>query len=64
MIRNVVASLQNTSLDEPLCCTVDEIVMSLYLEAVCFSSCGYTDPFSVGHETLMRHSLMSFHILT
>lgn len=64
IIRNVVVSLQNIRLDEPLCFTVAEAVMSLYLEAVCFSSCGYSDPFSIEHETLMRHALMSFHILS
>lgn len=62
IIRNI-ASLRNTRLDEPLCCTVAETVMSLYIEAVDRSSCGYSDPFSIGHETLMRHPLMSFHIL-
>lgn len=63
MIRNL-ASLEDTRLDEPLFCTVAETVLFLYLEAVDFSSCGCSDPFSIGHETLMRHALMSFHILS
>lgn len=63
IIRNVVVSLQNTRFDETFCCTVAEAVMSLYLDTVYFLSSGYSEPFSTGHETLMTHVLMSFHIL-
>lgn len=63
IIRNV-ASLQNTRFDEPFCCTVAETVMSLYLDTVYFLSSGYSEPSSIGHETLMRRVLMSFHILS
>lgn len=63
IIRNV-ASLQNTRFDEPFCCTVAETVMSLYLDTVYFLSSGYSELSSIGHETLMRCVLMSFHILS
>lgn len=63
-VRNAVVSLQNTRFDEPFCCTVAETVMSLYLDTVYFLSSGYSESFSIGHETLMRHALMSFHTVS
>lgn len=64
IIRNVIVSLQNTRSDEPFCCTAAETATSLYLDRVYFLSSGYSESFSVGDETLIRHALMSFHILS
>lgn len=66
IVRNIAVSLQNTRFDEPFCYTVAETGMSLYLDIylVYFLNSGYSEPFSIGHETLMGHTLMSFHILS
>lgn len=66
IVRNIAVLLQNTRFDEPFCCTVAETGMSLYLDIylVYFLNSGYIEPFSIGHETLMGHILMSFHILS